>query len=176
MLTWSLINFCCSDLTREICIKTYMYQTSVDYTICTYPVLAAVPSIMDPFQVMISDPHNSDDIKSLNSTFDSISSEMQNLSDEVEVLSGDIEEYFQNNDEAIDFLEANITDANNKIDDVEDDFQSLADGISEWRITVDERLNQTENEIQDLNEIISGTTTTESPATTTMPSTPDECA
>ena len=98
------------------------------------------------------------------------------MNSSVKELSGDVEEYARDNDNRIELLESDITDAVNEIDDVQKDFQSFTVTISQWQITVDERLDQTEDQIQDLNEIISGTTTTEPPTTTTRSSTPDECA
>ena len=143
---------------------------------------------------------NEADIESLDVAFEEMSEKIlnnenvvANLSFEVLNLSDDIEEifsFFEVYDEEIEVVQKNLTEANTKIENLEEnhkelrndfeilkgDFRSFAIEISQWQINVDDRLNQTETQIQDLNQIISGTTTTELPTTTTRPSAPEECA
>ena len=143
---------------------------------------------------------NEADIESLDVAFEEMSEKIlnnenvvANLSFEVLNLSDDIEEifsFFEVYDEEIEVVQKNLTEANTKIENLEEnhqelrndfeilkgDFRSFAIEISQWQINVDDRLNQTETQIQDLNQIISGTTTTELPTTTTRPSSPDKCA
>ena len=143
---------------------------------------------------------NEADIESLDVAFEEMSEKIlnnenvvANLSFEVLNLSDDIEEIFslfEVYDEQIEVVQKNLTEANTKIENLEEnhqelrndfeilkgDFRSFAIEISQWQINVDDRLNQTETQIQDLNQIISGTTTTELPTTTTRPSSPDKCA
>ena len=143
---------------------------------------------------------NEADIESLDVAFEEMSEQIlnnenvvANLSFEVLNLSDDIEEifsFFEVYDEEIEVVQKNLTEANTKIENLEEnhkelrndfeilkgDFRSFAIEISQWQINVDDRLNQTETQIQDLNQIISGTTTTELPTTTTRTSAPKECA
>ena len=143
---------------------------------------------------------NEADIESLDVAFEEMSEQIlnnenvvANLSFEVLNLSDDIEEifsFFEVYDEEIEVVQKNLTEANTKIENLEEnhkelrndfeilkgDFRSFAIEISQWQINVDDRLNQTETQIQDLNQIISGTTTTELPTTTTRTSAPEECA
>ena len=47
----SINDQCCIGMA---CVNTYIYKPSIDYTMCTYPILAPVPSLIKPFEVMMN--------------------------------------------------------------------------------------------------------------------------